>query len=117
MPCAAHLNGQYGVKGVYVGVPVVIGEKGVERIVEIKLNKDEKAAFNKSVSAVRGLIKVILQLKHKVAKNTLSVKVSDRTKLGVNNLVVKKTPIKKKTAIKKVSVEKVLIKKSRKVKA
>ena len=117
MPCAAYLNGQYGVKGVYVGVPVVIGEKGVERIVEIKLNKDEKAAFNKSVSAVKGLINVILQLKHKVAKNTLSVKVSDRTKVGVNNSVVKKTPIKKKSVIKKVSVEKALIKKSRKVKA
>jgi malate dehydrogenase len=117
MPCAAYLNGQYGVKGVYVGVPVVIGEKGVERIVEIKLNKDEKAAFNKSVSAVKGLIKVILQLKHKVDKNTLSVKVSDRTKAGVNNSVAKKTPIKKNTAIKKVSVEKALIRKNRKVKA
>jgi malate dehydrogenase len=73
MPCAAYLNGQYGVKGVYVGVPVVIGEKGVERIVEIKLNKDEKAAFNKSVSAVKGLIEVILQLKKKTAIKMVSV--------------------------------------------
>jgi malate dehydrogenase len=56
LPCAAYLNGQYGVKGLYVGVPVVIGAKGVERIVEIKLERDEKALFNKSVNAVKGLV-------------------------------------------------------------
>ncbi|HZL58944.1 MAG TPA: malate dehydrogenase [Stellaceae bacterium] len=56
LPCAAWLDGQYGVKGLYVGVPVVIGEKGVERIVEISLNAEEKAAFDKSVGAVRGLL-------------------------------------------------------------
>jgi malate dehydrogenase len=56
LPCAAHLDGQYGVKGLYVGVPVVIGAGGVERIVEIALNADEKAAFDKSVGAVKGLI-------------------------------------------------------------
>lgn len=55
MPCAAHLNGQYGVKGLYVGVPVVIGAKGVEKIIEIELNKDEKAMFDKSVDAVKEL--------------------------------------------------------------
>ena len=68
MPCAAFLNGQYGVKGIYVGVPVVIGSKGVERIVEIKLNREEKAAFNKSVSSVRQLIRAILELKKNGAK-------------------------------------------------
>jgi len=56
LPCAAWLDGQYGVKGLYVGVPVVIGEKGVERIVEISLNAEEKTAFDKSVGAVRGLL-------------------------------------------------------------
>lgn len=56
LPCAAWLDGQYGVKGLYVGVPVVIGEKGVERIVEISLNAEEKAAFDKSVGAVKGLL-------------------------------------------------------------
>lgn len=55
LPMAAHLSGQYGVKDMYVGVPVVIGEGGVERIIEIELNKDEKAAFDKSVAAVKGL--------------------------------------------------------------
>lgn len=55
-PCAAHLNGEYGVKDLYVGVPVVIGGNGVERIVEIKLNKEEQDMFNKSVDSVKGLI-------------------------------------------------------------
>src|SRR5438552_3119491 len=56
LPCAAWLTGQYGVKDLYVGVPVVIGAKGVERVVEISLNPDEKAMFEKSVASVRGLI-------------------------------------------------------------
>ena len=57
LPCAAHLNGQYGQKGLYVGVPVVIGAKGVEKIVEIKLDSGERLGFRKSVNAVKGLIK------------------------------------------------------------
>jgi len=56
LPCAAHLSGQYGIKNTYVGVPVVIGAGGVERIVEIPLSPDEKSAFQKSVSAVEGLM-------------------------------------------------------------
>jgi malate dehydrogenase len=56
LPCAAHLTGQYGVKDTYVGVPVVIGEGGVERIAEIALNDDDKAGFKKSVDAVHGLM-------------------------------------------------------------
>ena len=56
LPCAAQLDGQYGVDSLYVGVPVVIGAQGVERIVEIKLDTDEKAAFKKSVDAVRSLM-------------------------------------------------------------
>ncbi|MDX6749980.1 malate dehydrogenase [Geminicoccaceae bacterium 1502E] len=55
LPCAAHLSGQYGVDGFYVGVPVVIGKDGVERIVEIEMNSDEQAGFDKSVAAVRSL--------------------------------------------------------------
>jgi malate dehydrogenase len=62
LPCAAYLNGQYGVKGLYVGVPVVIGAGGVERVVEIDLNKAEKSMFDKSVAAVRGLIDVVRKL-------------------------------------------------------
>jgi malate dehydrogenase len=56
LPCAAMLTGQYGLTGLYIGVPVVIGAGGVERIVEIKLNPNEQAAFEKSCDAVRKLI-------------------------------------------------------------
>ena len=56
LPCAAYLDGQYGVTDLYVGVPVVIGANGVERIVEISLDGAEKQAFEKSVDAVRGLV-------------------------------------------------------------
>ncbi len=62
LPCAAQLNGEYGVKGLYVGVPVIIGASGVEKVVEIDLNKAEKAMFDKSVAAVRGLIDVVRKL-------------------------------------------------------
>jgi malate dehydrogenase len=63
LPCAAWLTGQYGVKDLYVGVPVVIGAGGVERIVEITLDAEEKAAFDQSVEAVRGLIDVARKMR------------------------------------------------------
>ncbi len=56
LPCAAHLTGQYGLEGMYVGVPVVIGAGGVERIVEFPMDEAETAMFAKSVEAVRGLV-------------------------------------------------------------
>jgi malate dehydrogenase len=56
LPCAAYLNGEYGVKGLYVGVPVIIGAGGAERIVEIDLNAAERGMFIKSVEAVKGLV-------------------------------------------------------------
>ncbi len=56
LPCAAHLSGQYGIRDTYVGVPVVLGAGGVERIVEIALTEAEKAEFKKSVGAVEGLM-------------------------------------------------------------
>ncbi|MGY8996387.1 MAG: malate dehydrogenase [Alphaproteobacteria bacterium] len=59
MPCAARLDGQYGVDGLYVGVPVVIGAGGVERIVEVSLNEEEQAGFDHSVNAVKGLIEAL----------------------------------------------------------
>ena len=65
LPCAAYLNGQYGVKGLYVGVPVVIGKKGVERVVELKLNALEKKQFNHSVNAVKNLTALAKKLKSK----------------------------------------------------
>lgn len=62
MPCAAYLNGEYGVKDLYVGAPVVIGAKGVERIVEIDLDRQERAMFEKSVASVRGLVDACLKI-------------------------------------------------------
>ncbi len=56
LPCAAHLTGQYGCNDLYVGVPTVIGAGGIERIVEIKLDSEEKAQFKNSVKAVKGLM-------------------------------------------------------------
>ncbi len=56
LPCAAHVDGAYGLNGMYVGVPTIIGAGGVERIVEIKMNADEQAMFQKSVDAVKGLL-------------------------------------------------------------
>src|SRR5205807_9869274 len=56
LPCAAHLNGEYGVRDLYVGVPAVIGAKGVERIVEIELNSAELEMLDKSVTAVQVLV-------------------------------------------------------------
>jgi malate dehydrogenase len=68
LPCAAYLNGEYGVKGIYVGVPVVIGAKGVERIVEIKLDASERAMFKKSVKAVQELAAVVKKVKAEANK-------------------------------------------------
>src|SRR5476649_3096513 len=56
IPCAAMLNGEYGIKGLYIGVPVVIGKGGIEKIVEVSFNADEKAMFDKSVAAVKSLV-------------------------------------------------------------
>ena len=55
LPCAAYLSGEYGVKDLYAGVPVVIGNQGVEKIVELNLEAKEKENFNTSIKAVKGL--------------------------------------------------------------
>ncbi len=59
LPCAAYLNGEYGIHGLFVGVPVKLGSKGIEQIIEIKLTAEEKAALDKSAAAVKELIAVI----------------------------------------------------------
>ena len=55
LPCAVYLNGEYGVKDIYAGVPVIIGSKGVEKVVELELSSDEKKNFKNSISVVREL--------------------------------------------------------------
>jgi malate dehydrogenase len=62
LPCAAFLKGEYGVRDRYIGVPVVIGAKGVERIIEIDLNKPERAMFENSIASVDGLIEACVRL-------------------------------------------------------
>ena len=62
LPCAAFLEGQYGVDGLYVGVPAVIGAGGIEKIVEIELNGSERAMFDKSIESVRGLVEACQQI-------------------------------------------------------
>ena len=61
LPCAAYLSGQYGVNGIYVGVPVILGAGGVEKIVEIELNAEEKAMFDHSVKSVKELVEITKQ--------------------------------------------------------
>lgn len=62
LPCAVHLNNEYGHKDIYAGVPAIIGENGVEKVIELSLNEDEQKQFNASVNAVRGLIEDITRL-------------------------------------------------------
>lgn len=57
LPCAAYLNGEYGAKGYYIGVPAVIGAKGIEKIIELPLNADEKSLFQKSLQHVQDLVR------------------------------------------------------------
>ena len=66
LPCAAFLNGEYGVKDLYVGVPAIIGSKGVEKILELKLTVNEKKQFLKSVNTVKKLTSI--------AKKIISIK-------------------------------------------
>jgi malate dehydrogenase len=68
LPCAAYLAGQYGVKNMYVGVPAVIGAGGVERVIEIDLNKAEQKMFNNSVAAVQGLCEACVGIAPSLAK-------------------------------------------------
>jgi malate dehydrogenase len=67
LPCAAHLSGEYGLKDIYVGVPAVLGANGVERVVEIALDAGERAMFDKSVSAVQGLIEACQKIEPSLA--------------------------------------------------
>jgi malate dehydrogenase len=59
LPCAAYLEGEYGIKGLFVGVPVKLGARGIEQVIEIKLTPEEKAALEKSAEAVKELVQII----------------------------------------------------------
>ena len=62
IPCAAYCEEQYGVGGYYVGVPIVLGSGGVEKVIEIDLTEDERAAFQNSIDAVKGLVSTMAEL-------------------------------------------------------
>ncbi len=62
LPCAAYINGQYGLKNMYMGVPTIIGNKGIEKIIEVKLTAKEKLMFKKSVKSVQGLVSAVDKL-------------------------------------------------------
>ena len=105
-PCAAQLNGEYGIDGLYVGVPVVIGGKGVERIIEITLNAGEKKMFLKSVEAVRGLIEItegMMAAKRKARKKTAKRKTAKRK---TKRKTAKRKTAKRKTAKRKTAKRK-----------
>ena len=67
LPCAAHCNGELGLKDMYVGVPTIIGANGIEKVVDIKMTKDEQAMFDKSVAAVQGLVKACKAIDNSLA--------------------------------------------------
>ena len=67
LPCAAALNGEYGLKDIYVGVPVIIGANGVEKVIEIQMDAEERAMFDNSVNAVRTLIDAVKNIDHDLA--------------------------------------------------
>ncbi|MEK9917793.1 MAG: malate dehydrogenase, partial [Pelagibacteraceae bacterium] len=67
LPCAAYLNGQYGVKDLYAGVPVIIGGKGIEKVVEIDLSGEEKTNFDHSIGAVKELFEAAKKIDNSLA--------------------------------------------------
>ena len=68
LPCAVYLNGEYGVKNLYAGVPVVIGGKGIEKVIELPLSKDEKANFDLSINAVNELFQLAIKIDSDLGK-------------------------------------------------
>ena len=68
LPCAAYLNGEYGIKNLYLGVPVIIGKDGVEKVIEIKLNDIEKENFDISINAVKELFEAAVKIDPFLAK-------------------------------------------------
>jgi malate dehydrogenase len=99
LPCAAYLRGEYGINGLYVGVPCIIGARGVERVVEIKLTPDERVMFIQSVRAVRGLVRLTLRMMGKAKKAKAKTRKAAAKKRAVKKAAAKR-PAKKK-AVKK----------------
>jgi len=100
LPCAAYCKGPYGLKGLYVGVPVVIGARGVERIIEVDLNASEKKMFRNSVGHVQTLIKVVQNMGKGAAAKPAAKKPAAKAKAPARRPAAKK-PAARKPAAKK----------------
>ncbi len=115
LPCAAYLRGEYGIKGLYVGVPCIIGARGVEKVIEIKLNPDERVMFTHSIRAVRSLLRSTQKLMAKEAKAKAKSRKPAAKKTAVRKKPAKKTAAKKaprrKAAAKKAAVKRAPLKK------
>ncbi len=118
LPCAAYLKGQYGQKGIYVGAPCIIGARGVERVIEIKLDAAERAAFRKSVKAVQGLIEITKGMIDK-DKKAATAAAKKPVKKATKKVAAKKTkpavakkPVTKKSVTKKAVAKKAAPKKA-----
>ena len=62
LPCAAHLNGEYGIQDLYVGVPVIIGSNGIEKVIELDLDSEEKKHFDISINEVKELFEAAINI-------------------------------------------------------
>jgi malate dehydrogenase len=98
LPCAAYLTGQYGVKGLYLGVPAVIGAGGIERIVELSLSVPEKKMLAKSVAAVKDLIGACRRIEKKAAVKKPAAKKAATRKTVAKKAATRTVPVKASTA-------------------
>jgi malate dehydrogenase len=78
MPCSAYLEGEYGIQGLFVGVPVKLGSDGVEEIIEVKLTSEEQEAFSRSADSVRKLVDVIKGFEGRAAVKQTAVRLKPR---------------------------------------
>jgi malate dehydrogenase len=95
MPCSAYLEGEYGVNGLFVGVPVKLGSEGVEQIIEVDLTEEEKAAFRKSADDVMGLVETMKWFRKKTTEKTsmkLKPRIQQKSKTGKQELLVEGSP-------------------------
>jgi len=95
LPCAAYLKGEYGINGLYVGVPCVIGKRGVEKVVEIKLDPEERKMFRASVNAVKGLLRTTKKLMAKNAEPKAKAKAKPKKKPAKRKAAKKKSTAKR----------------------
>jgi len=85
LPCSTYLEGEYGINGLFMGVPVKLGSEGVEQIIEVDLTEDEKNAFKKSADDVRGLVETMKGLRNRIPKKNSAVRLKPRLQQKVKS--------------------------------